>query len=92
MIPIEFSGSNAVFGENQEGVNPLPCFFDGKSLIVTCWELTAEERREVLNTGRLYIGQMTFGQALQPILPSAHNPIEVVNDSETKIVEINQAQ
>ena len=94
MTPTNFNGANAEFGANQENVNPLPCFYDGKNLVVSRWELTQAERREVLQTGRLFIGQMTFGQALQPILPSVHNPIEVAGAEgvkekrEIKVVKI----
>lgn len=80
MIPIEFEGSNAIFGKEQDGVNPLPCFFDGQNLVVSCWKLDADERREVLRTGRLFIGQMLGGTQLQPILPSVKNPIVVLSD------------
>jgi hypothetical protein len=54
MKPVPFHEQNCVIGENQQGVAPLPAFADGQH-VVSCWELSPEEKRQVLLTGRIYV-------------------------------------
>jgi hypothetical protein len=35
--------------------------------VITCWEMSDEELAEVIKTKRVYLSQLTFGKALQPI-------------------------
>jgi len=50
MKPIKFEGYNAVYDTNK------PVFVsDDNEIIVTCWELSAEELKQVLDTGKLYM-------------------------------------
>ena len=73
MEPTKFEGANVIFGENQPEYLPLPAkvnYDDPTVPATTCWQLTPEERLEIFNTGKLYLRQLTFGGALQPILPS----------------------
>ncbi len=77
MTPVTFKGSNIVFGENQPEYQPLPAckFKDQQGTVVTCWELSKEEIEEVLNSGKIYLSQLTFNQALQPVILNVSNPI-----------------
>ncbi len=69
MKPIEFNGFNIVYGADQPEYQPLPAHKNENGNVLTCWELTPEERIEIFNTGILYIRQMTFNEPLQLICP-----------------------
>lgn len=72
MKPIDFPGVNHVFAKDQPEYQPLPVMAlgDRECSVISCWQLTEEERDEVARTGKLYIKVMTFGHPLQPILPT----------------------
>lgn len=71
MKPIEFKGHNIVYGKDQEEYQPLPALKLPDGTVISCWELTDEEKETVIRTGKIYIQQMTFNESLQPILPIA---------------------
>jgi hypothetical protein len=78
MKPIKFVGSNITFGEGQEEYQPLPAFVEPQNPqkpVVTCWEMSEEERKIFLQTGRIYLTQLTFGLPLQPVFLSIQNPV-----------------
>jgi len=66
MEAVEFEYSNVVYGKGQE-YKELPAFKDDNGMVVTCWQLTDEELAEVKKTGKIYLSQLTFNQALQPV-------------------------
>lgn len=72
MRPIEFPGSNVVFGKDQPEYKPLPALAlqDSFGSVITCWELTDEEIEEITKTRKFYLKQLTFTNPLQPILPT----------------------
>ena len=77
MEPIKFDGANAVFGANQPEYTPLPAERVGNpetGQINTCWELSPEEIKRVQETGKIYLGVLTFGQPLQPVIMSVDKP------------------
>lgn len=77
MKPTKFPGSNVVFAENQPEYLPLPAHrdrLDPYGTVTTCWALSWLERLQVLFTGRIYLQQLTFQEALQPQLPSVERP------------------
>lgn len=76
MKPIEFEGHNIVYAKDQKEYIPLPAFRDKDGGVVTCWELTPEERLEIFNTGKLWLKTLTFNQPLQPICPSVSPLVE----------------
>jgi hypothetical protein len=72
MQPIEFAGQNVVLGKGQPQYQPLPAHRsrnDGAGTVTTCWQLTPDEIIAVINTGRVWIQQLTFGNGFQPQLP-----------------------
>ncbi len=75
MIPIEFEGQNVVFAKEQPQYNKLPAHISECGIVTTCWELTPEERIDLIETGRVYLRQMTFNNPLQPVLMTITNPI-----------------
>lgn len=77
MEPIKFEGANVVYGANQPEYKPLPAEKRGNPRtgeVVTCWELTDEEKALISLTGEIYVSVLTFGNPLQPIIVSAIKP------------------
>lgn len=62
-----------VVGKNQELYLPLLGLYvcDGQVLI-TRWEMSEEEKKEVLENGFVYLHQWTFGGPVQPVLLGTH--------------------
>jgi len=60
------------YAKDQPEYRPLPVArLDGSAgRVISRWTLTAEEREAIAKGEDLYIEQLTFGQALQPILPT----------------------
>ena len=71
MKPKEFPQQNTVFAKDQPEYLPLPAHRTSSGIVTSCWSMTWRERLSVLWTGELYITQLTFNHALQPILPEA---------------------
>lgn len=71
MEPIKFDGANVVYGENQPEYMPLPAHRNENGDVMTCWKLTDEEIKQVVESGCIWVGQLTFNQPLQPMLVSA---------------------
>jgi hypothetical protein len=61
---------NIVLGERQPEYNTLPGYMRADGLLITAWELSDAEVAEITANRRIYLGQLTFGHAMQPILPS----------------------
>lgn len=76
MEPIKFEGANIVYGANQPEYKPLPAEKrPGQSgEILTCWELSPDELKRVQETGKIWLGVLTFGQPLQPVILSVEKP------------------
>lgn len=76
MQPLNFDGANVVFGAKQPEYIPLPAEYRGgkSGEILTCWELTPDELKRVQETGKLWLGVLTFGQPLQPVYLSVDKP------------------
>ena len=68
MKPIKFKGSNVVFGKDQDEYQPLPAFKNEspQGEVITCWELTFNERIRVLFTGKIWMSIMSFNKPLTP--------------------------
>lgn len=56
-----------VFAENQPQYQPLPAIKTMDGRVITEWELTAEELAQIMESGRLRLTILTFGQPLQPV-------------------------
>ena len=82
MKPKEFKGQNVVFAENQEEYGNLPAFRNQskEGEVVTFWELEEGDLEMIKEQGGVWLMQMTFNQALQPVLMSAHPLIEFPNE------------
>ena len=71
MKPIEFEGADIVFGKNQPEYMPLQAKKVDDKTIMTCWELTDEDILLINSSKKIWLGIMTFGKPLQPVLLTA---------------------
>lgn len=67
MEPVAFEGHNVILGKDQPEYRPLPAFHSPDGQVITCWRLTGEELMQVLQTGRIWMSQFTFGRPFQPV-------------------------
>jgi len=74
MEPIPFKGHNIVFAKDQPEYQTLLAYRSPDGVVVTCWSLSGEELMTILQTGRIWLTQLTFLSPLQPILPSLDTP------------------
>ena len=78
VLPAAPTLPEVVFAKDQPQYQPLPAvvvYAEGEITVVTRWKLTLRERLWVLFGGSLWLQQMTFGQPLQPQLPSVSAPV-----------------
>lgn len=78
MTPIEFDGQTHVLAKDQPEYRPLPVqVYTTAELdiaMLSCWELTDEDIEILRQTRKLWLSQLTFGNPLQPQLPSVTRP------------------
>lgn len=76
MKPIKFKGHNVTFAENQKEYQPLPALKvpSPEGQVIFCMELEDEEILDLVRTGHLWIGVLTFNNPLQPIMLSTSCP------------------
>lgn len=76
MEPIMFEGANIVYGRTQSEYKPLPAERRGgkSGEILTCWELSPDELKRVQETGKIWLGVLTFDLPLQPVILSVEKP------------------
>ena len=76
MIPVQFPEANAVLARDQDEYEPLPIhrFYDAEGRIAMCFRLSPAEIEEIMRTKTLWIQQLTFGHAFQPIACSIQRP------------------
>ena len=68
MKSIEFKGHNVKIAEDQPQYATLPALFNKQEGSMTfCFELDDAELEQVKKTGKIWIKQLTFGKAMQPI-------------------------
>ena len=68
MKAIEFEGHNVKIAENQPEYETLPALLNKQEGSMTfCFELDAVELEQVKKTGKIWLKQLTFGRAMQPI-------------------------
>lgn len=72
MKPITFKNMNMILGDEQNEYKPLPAQQISDDVIITCWDVSFEEKIKILFTGKIWLGVMTYGKNLQPILLSTN--------------------
>ena len=83
MKPVEFPGMNLVLGPPEditdEECDELPVATDGEQC-VSCWEMTEEEKAQVLITGRIWLGVYS-GRTQPPVVLSTAPPMIVESEA-----------
>lgn len=77
MNPVSFQEQNLVLAKDQPEYLPLPVHVDTTQPSVpmtSCWLLSDEDIERIIANRRIYITQLTCGQAYQPLLPRTENP------------------
>lgn len=77
MTATEFPEVNLRIGEGQEEYQTLPVHLDKKneqSPVTMCFELDAEELKQVKETGKIWITVVTFNKPFSPIGMSCLKP------------------
>jgi hypothetical protein len=73
-----------VFAKDQPEYRPLPAIrlTDPQGTVITSYQLTWRERWRVLVGGHIWFEQLTFGDRLQPQLPSTEEPQVIITDTQ----------
>ena len=76
MIPVQFPEANRVLASNQDEYEPLPIHEhnDTQGRVTCCFRLSPAEIQEINRTRTLWIQQLTFGHAFQPVGLSTQRP------------------
>lgn len=68
MKSVEFPEVNVRIAESQPEYETLPAFHNPEEGSMTfCFELDEAEMEQVQRTGKIFIKQLTFNRAMQPI-------------------------
>ncbi len=68
MKSVTFEEANVKIAEHQEEYETLHAYADDlRYSVAFCFELNKEELKEINETGKLWIKQLTFGRNMQPI-------------------------
>lgn len=78
MVPIEFPEQNIVFAKDQDEYQTMPAFKSTCELgeVTSCLQLTDEEIKEVVRTGKIYYTQLTFNDGYNPGRTEAFSPFK----------------
>lgn len=73
MVSPRTGAEEITVAEDQLDYKPLVAAFyknpDGVPILLTRWRFTEDERRQLAAGEDLYLGVLTFGQPLQPLIP-----------------------
>lgn len=73
--PMKFPEMNTIFAETQPEYTSLPTVREPDGCVTSCWKLTWLERIKLLFTGKVWVQQLTFSMALQPLRVAVDKPI-----------------
>ncbi|MFA6714991.1 MAG: hypothetical protein WCS27_06420 [Victivallaceae bacterium] len=77
MIPVDFKERNRTLVKpdsmTDEECISLPVFTNGQ-VCVSCWEMSEEEKQELLKTGKVWLSVWS-GATQPPVCVTAKNPI-----------------
>jgi hypothetical protein len=81
MKPVPFPEQNKVLlGSSDGSVSPMPVFICSGGTVF-CWELSSEEKRQVITTGQVWL----VVDALRPPPVSLHTVNPIVVDGEISL-------
>lgn len=100
MKPIKFDQATTMIAENQEEYNTLPAYFGQLGLtqeetgLVTCFELSLEDIANINKYGKIWHMQLTFGQAMQPMMMLAVNDFfnSELDDAPATVVDFEELE
>lgn len=85
--PIKFFEQNIVYTKpptmTDEECCSLPAYTNGEQ-IISCWELTPEELKEINETGKVWLS--VFGQITPPVCVMGNIPFYRVSNQEAGVV------
>ena len=81
MKPVPFADQNFIFRKpdnmTDKECGDLPCFVDKiNSQVVSCWELSEEEKKQIAETGKIWVGIKAF--PVPPMFLCTINPINQI--------------
>lgn len=76
MTPVAFPEATIVMGSDQPEYLPLPTHIssDPTSTVTSCWDLNDLDVASIIKHRKIWLQQLTFGNALQPQRPTAMKP------------------
>jgi hypothetical protein len=77
MRPVVFVEQSVVYGQGQDEYLPLPVHRGPapEVVVTSCWQMSDEDLAELKrNGGRVWLQQLTFGNALQPQIAMVFKP------------------
>lgn len=69
-----FEDHEILIAKDQPEYQTLPALVLSDKRVISRWQLTLWERLRLLWFGSLYLHTLTFGQKLQPLVPSVDPP------------------
>lgn len=73
MKPIEFPEMTGVAAETQPEFENMPMYRDADE-VISCWELTPEEIKEIIETGHIWVRLYAGSGFIQPIIIQTERP------------------
>ena len=72
MKPVKFKQCNSLIGEAQAEYDNIPAYRgdEKNGPLLICFELSEEEKKQVKETGCIWLMQYTYGQPMAPIAPT----------------------
>lgn len=74
MKSVNFEDQNKIYAKDQPEYNKLIVHKKIDGQVISCWELSDEDIEQILQTRQVYLTQLTFRMALQPVSLSPFNP------------------
>lgn len=94
MDPIQFPEANVIFAKDQPEYRPLPALRKGDDTgtVVSCWQLSDDEIKTLIETRVIWLGVYSFNKPLVPLLLSV-NKSDFIQEPEARTMNednINQ--
>jgi hypothetical protein len=83
VIPAQFPEANTILAAGQNDYEPLPVYRAPDGRVVCCFRLAPAELTEIQRTRTLWMQQLTFGSAFQPVALSTQRPNVLLGEPPT---------
>lgn len=76
MKAVNFEEANIKIAENQAEYETLPArvYDDDIGEVISCWELSDEEVKQILKTKKIWVSMLTFRKGITPIMLMIEKP------------------